>query len=167
MKFIADCIKKNDLVILRPSQNIELQEGKYEVEIKTDKTLKRSDRQNAMMWSIINRICKHINGDIADSYELYCQILEMADAPSDTYKLKDISLESAKALLKHVKVISQEIDSNGEIWDTIWAFKGISQMNTKEASQLIETTKKYASEVGLIIDEGYWNLLEELSNGQE
>ena len=132
-----------------------LTDGEYNVEIKEMKGMKRSDRQNAMMWSIVNQICKKINGNIADSYELYCQLLEMSDAPRDDIKCKHEALDTVKVLMKHIKVVSQEIE-NGELWDYCWVFKGISEMDTKEANQLIDTVINYAYEVGIDIDENYW-----------
>ena len=57
--------------------------------------------------------------------------------------------------MRHVKVIKQQT-INHEVYDTIWAFYGSSTFDTKEMSDLIETTLKYAEEVGVPDVNSYW-----------
>jgi len=152
-KFIAEVKAMGDVMIVKSTHKVCMDDGQYLVTI-SDDLKNRSDRQNAMMWSIINKICLKLNGNTHDSYDLYCQILEMAGAGYEDYACKHDALDSAKTLLKHVKVISQET-RNGELWDFCWVFTGISSMTTKQANQLIEVVKNYAGEVGVDVDDDY------------
>lgn len=155
MKFFADVKVMGNTLMLQVNKKINLDDGRYEVDIKDFKGMKRSERQNSMLWGIINKICKKINGNTEDNYDLYCQLLEMAGAEYDDVKIKHIALPRLKELARHVKVVHQ-VEQNGELYDYCWIFKGISEMDTKHANDLIETTKMYANRVGVDVDEDYW-----------
>lgn len=161
MRVVADCKSMGDTIIIKCPSRVRLDDGKYEVIIKDFSGMKRSERQNAMLWSIVNKICKKIDGNTEGNYDLYCQILEMSGAEYDDVKIKDVALERFKQLAKHVKVVSQEQDGY-ELYDYCWVFKGISEMTSKEAGELIDTAMRYASEVGVDVDDEYWR---ELKNG--
>ena len=158
MKFIAEVKQVGRTLVMDTPYNVNIQDGEYHIEIKELKKMKRSDRQNSMLWALVNQICKKLNGNIAESYELYCQILEMAGAHYDDIKCKHEALDTLKVLTKHVKVVSQE-EEDGVLWDYCWVFKGISEMDTAEANALIDTALNYASEVGIDVDDGYWSRL--------
>ena len=158
MKFVATVKQVGRTLVVDAPYNINIEDGEYHLDIKSLKKMKRSDRQNSMLWALVNQICKKINGNIAESYDLYCQILEMAGAHYDDVKVKKEALDTLKALTKHVKVVSEE-EENGETWCYCWIFRGISEMDTKEANLLIDTAMNYASEVGIDVDDGYWRRL--------
>lgn len=153
-KLIANVKTMGDVLVVQATHRVCIDDGQYLVTI-SDDLKNRSDRQNALMWSIINKICIKLNGNTRDSYDLYCQILEMAGADYEEYACKHIALEDAKTLLKHVKVVAQEV-RDGELWDFCWVFTGISSMTSKQANRLIEEVKNYAGEVGVDVDDEYW-----------
>lgn len=159
MRLIADVKASGNVLILTTPYKTSLEDGRYEIEIKDFKGLKRSQKQNAMLWSIINQICKHINGTLEDNYELYNQMLEMAGTSYDNVMILDKALPRFKELAKHVRVIDQ-VEKNGQLYDYCMVFKGVSEMTTKEASELIEVVKMYANRVGLKIDSWIWEELE-------
>lgn len=76
---------------------------------------------------------------------------------ADNITILDKALPRFKELVKHVKVVNQYED-NGQLFDYCWVFKGISEMTTKEATELIEMAKQYANRVGVEVD--YWEELE-------
>lgn len=162
MKFNGRVKSLGNTLMIEAPHNVCLPDGDYLIDIRETGKMKRSDRQNAMMWSIVNKICKKLDGNIYGSYDLYCQLLEMAGTTYYDYAIDDRALEDAKKLLKHVKVVHQDIQ-DGKITDYCWVFRGISEMDTHEASQLIDTVMMYASEVGVDVDDGYWK---ELLNGR-
>lgn len=157
MRVIADVKASGNVLIATTPYKLTIKDGKYEINIKPFEGLKRSQRQNAMMWGIVNKICKKINGNLEDNYELYNQLLEMAGVEYDNITILDKALPRFKELVKHVKVVNQYED-NGQLFDYCWVFKGISEMTTKEATELIEMAKQYANRVGVEID--YWEELE-------
>lgn len=155
MKFFADIKVMGNTLMLQTSKKISLEDGKYEVDIKDFKGMKRSDRQNAMLWGIINKISKKENGNIVASYDIYNNLLQMCGASYNEVLIKKEALERFRTIVKHLKVVNETTD-NGITYCYCWVFKGISEMDTKQANALIETTMKYASEVGVDVDDDYW-----------
>lgn len=155
MKFFADVKAIGNTLMLQTSKKISLEDGKYEVDIKNFKGMKRSDRQNAMLWSIINKISKKENGSIEGSYDIYNNLLQMCGATYDDVMIQKDALERFRTLVKHIKVVNEK-QENGVTYCYCWVFKGISEMDTKQANALIETTKDYASRVGVDVNDDYW-----------
>lgn len=155
MKFVGKVKTMGNMLMVEAPRYVSIPDGEYQLDIRDAKNLKRSDRQNSMMWGIVNQIAKKLDGNTSGAYGLYCQILEMSGIPYWEYRIDDRALDNAKKLLKHVKVVSQDIEGD-RLMDNCWVFPGISEMTTGEASQLIDTVKWYASEVGIDVDEDYW-----------
>lgn len=158
VKLIADVKVLDTTLMVQSPYKLNLEDGKYEIEIKELKNMKRSDQQNALMWSLVNKICKKLNGNIYDSYDVYCQILEMAGVHYDDVKIKHEALDNFKKLVKHCKVVATR-NENGTLYDYCWVFRGISEMDSKEANQLIDTVIEYASKLGIDVDSDYMRSL--------
>ena len=131
-----------------------LEDGEYMVSIEPKKK-KRSLDQNRYFWKLVGEIAKKEDGDLRDADNLYTTLLQMAGAKYESLIIKHEALERFKSLVRHVKVIKQQI-INHEVYDTIWAFYGSSTFDTKEMSDLIETTLKYAEEAGVPDVNSYW-----------
>ena len=131
-----------------------LDDGEYMVSIEPKKK-KRSLDQNRYFWKLVGEIAKKENGDLRDTDNLYTNLLQMAGAKYEALIIKHEALERFRSLVRHVKVIKQQT-INHEVYDTIWAFYGSSTFDTKEMSDLIETTLKYAEEVGVPDVNSYW-----------
>ena len=154
MNVICELKSMGNALLLQSPYKLNLEDGTYQVSIKSLNEMKRSDKQNALMWSIVNKICKKLNGNTNDSYELYSQILEMANVSYTDIVINHEALETFKKMM-HIKVVSQKI-VDGIQKDYCWVFKGISEMNVKEANELIDVVINYAGEVGIDVDENYW-----------
>ena len=111
------------------------------VEIKVAKS-NRSLRQNAMLWSLIEKIAIEQSGSkrSIDTMDVYCDLLEQANCVSDYVLAKDDS--ELKKVYRAVRFVGErEIVSNtGEIitLNLYKVFMGSSKFNTKEMTELIE-----------------------------
>ena len=155
MKFLAEVKALGDALMLRTTQRINLQDGKYDVEIREIGS-KRSLDQNAMLWGVISEISKKLYGDISEKENIYLQLLAMSGAKYEFIKVEKRVLEE-KALeklgIRNYKVVKENEEENSVI---LMVFYGSSTFNTKEMNQLIETTLNYASNCGVDVDENYW-----------
>ena len=131
-----------------------LEDGEYMITIEPKKK-KRSLDQNKYFWALVGEIAKKENGDLKDVDTLYTHLLEMSGAKYETLIIKHEALERFKGLVRHVRVMKQQI-VNHELYDTIYAFYGSSTFNTSEMTQLIDTTLNYAYEAGVEDVMNYW-----------
>lgn len=158
MKFTAKLKSMSGTIILQPTSRIKaklVDDKLYDIEINEfDEKHARSISQNNYMWKIINQICKKEDGNYENNYETYNNILQMAGTPYEEYYVKEEALESFKKRVSHLKEV-QRVNINGELFVYCWVFKGISEMDTSEASKLIDAVKLYASKVGVNLDEEY------------
>lgn len=131
-----------------------MEDGEYMITIEPKKK-KRSLDQNRYFWALVGEIAKKENGDLKDVDDLYTNLLMMSGAKYETVIIRHEALDRFKSLVKHVKVMDQRI-VNHELYDTVYAFYGSSTFNTSEMADLIDTTLKYASEVGVEGVNDYW-----------
>lgn len=164
MKFIARTKVLGNVVAIEPTSravklNSLLEDTDYLVTLEklTDKKA-RSIEQNKYLWKIIGEICLKEDGNRSRDYETYNNILQWAGTPYEDYYIVEYALDTFKSHYNHIKVIGR-VNINGQVFIQIRAFKGISEMDTKEASQLIDKVKEYASKVGVKFDEDYWSEL--------
>lgn len=116
----------------------------YSCEIKEPKS-KRSIQQNKMLWELIHLIAKKQN---QDDMEVYCEVLERADALSD-YIITATEMEDAlRKTFRGVKFIRKQIVNNKEC-NIYKVYLGSSKMNTKEMSELLDITIQLCSELGI------------------
>ncbi len=154
MKTIAVVKFVGDNALVSAPRPFNMEDGEYVVEIEPKKK-KRSLDQNRYFWALLGEIAKKENGDLRDVDDLYTNLLEMSGSKYETLVIKHEALERFKGLVRHVKIIKQQIYQH-ELYDTIWAFYGSSKFDTKEMAQLIDTTFRYASEVGVENVDNYW-----------
>lgn len=151
-------VLKNNVLALKMNRPIDLdQSKKYEVDIKEYKS-KRSLEQNRYLWLLITEITKRENGGRATSDDLiitYCNLLEQANAKFDFLLIQNKAISEFKKRFRAVRFINH-VKIKGILYAQIQAFWGSSTMNTKEMSQLIDTTLEYAYEVGVNDVGNYW-----------
>jgi hypothetical protein len=119
----------------------------YICEIKEPKS-KRSLEQNKLLWKLIHRVAKET---YQDDMDVYCGILEKADALSD-YVITAIEMEDAlRKSFRGVKFIrTQEV--NGRECFVYKVYIGSSKMDTKEMTELLNITLDICRELGIEVD---------------
>lgn len=114
----------------------------YSVEIKEPKS-KRSLQQNKMLWELIHKIAKNQQ---QDDMEVYCALLERADALSD-YIITATEMEDAlRKTFRGVKFIRKQIVNDKEC-NIYKVYLGSSKMNTKEMTELLDIAIQVCSEL--------------------
>lgn len=154
MKLLADCKVEDNKITLYTQHFIDLEDGRYEVEIK-EIGKGRSLQQNSMLWAIIGEISKKNCGSLLDNELIYLQLLEMSGAKYTDIVIVPDAYEDFKRMVRHTKVLGKVDDKLA-----IRVFEGSSTMNTKEMSNLIDFALRYAEENGIVTD--YWR---DLING--
>lgn len=116
----------------------------YVCEIKQPKS-SRSLEQNRLLWKLIHSIAK---ATYHDDMEIYCGILEKADALSD-YVITATDMEDAlKKSFRGVKFIrTQEV--NGKECFVYKVYIGSSKMDTKEMKELLDITLQICGDLGI------------------
>ena len=116
----------------------------YVCEIKEPKS-KRSLEQNKLLWSLIHRVAKET---YQDDMDVYCAVLERADALSD-YVITAVDMEEAlRKSFRGVKFIRMQ-EVNGKDCYVYKVYLGSSKMNTAEMTELIEITMQVCGELGI------------------
>ena len=124
---------------------LKLERDKYYIcEIK-EPTSKRSLEQNKLLWSLIHRIAKET---YQDDMDVYCAVLERADALSDYVITAGDIEKTLRKSFRGVKFIRMQ-EVNGRDCYVYKVYLGSSKMNTKEMNELIEITMQVASELGI------------------
>ena len=122
----------------------------YICEIKEPKS-KRSLEQNKLLWKLIHLIAKET---YQDDMDVYCGVLERADALSD-YVITAVDMEEAlRKSFRGVKFIRMQEVNNKECF-VYKVYLGSSKMNTSEMNELIEITMQVCSEYGIDTREVY------------
>ena len=116
----------------------------YICEIK-EPTSKRSLEQNKLLWSLIHRIAKET---YQDDMDVYCAVLERADALSDYVITAGDIEKTLRKSFRGVKFIRMQ-EVNGRDCYVYKVYLGSSKMDTKEMNELIEITMQVASELGI------------------
>lgn len=116
----------------------------YICEIKEPKS-KRSLEQNKLLWKLIHRVAKET---YQDDMDVYCAVLEKADALSD-YVITAMDMEEAlRKSFRGVKFIRMQ-EVNGRECFVYKVYLGSSKMNTSEMNELIEITMQVCGELGI------------------
>ena len=122
----------------------------YVCEIKEPKS-KRSLEQNKLLWKLIHHIAKET---FQDDMDVYCAILERADALSDyVITATDIS-DTLRKSFRGVKFMRMQ-EVNGKDCYIFKVYLGSSKMNTAEMNELIEITMQVCGELGIDVREEY------------
>lgn len=116
----------------------------FVVEVKEPKS-KRSLEQNRMLWQLIHSIAKHQH---QDDMEVYCALLERADALSD-YIITAYDMEDdLRKCFRGVRLIRKQ-EVNGKECNIYKVYIGSSKMNTKEMTELLDITLQVCAELGI------------------
>lgn len=116
-------------------------------------TSKRSLHQNKLLWAIIHKIAKET---YQDDMDVYCAVLERADALSDYVITATDMQDTLRKSFRGVKFIRiQEV--NGKDCFVFKVYLGSSKMNTKEMTELIEITMQVANELGIDTREEWYD----------
>lgn len=116
----------------------------YVCEIKEPKS-KRSLEQNRLLWKLIHLIAKET---FQDDFEVYCAVLERADALSD-YVITAVDMaDDLRKSFRGVKFIRMQ-EVNGKDCFVFKIFLGSSKMNTSEMNELLEITFQLCAELGI------------------
>lgn len=114
----------------------------YICDIKEPK-LKRSLQQNRLLWKLIHSIAKET---YQDDMDVYCAVLERADALSD-YVMTATDMEDAlRHCFRGVKFIRMQ-EVNGKDCYVYKVYIGSSKMDTKEMNELLDITFQICSEL--------------------
>ena len=131
-ELIADMLSKLDMDKL------------YVVEIKEPKS-KRSLEQNKMLWQLIHAIAKETH---QDDMEVYCALLERADALSD-YIITAYDMEDElRKCFRGVRFVRKQ-EVNGKDCNIYKVYIGSSKMNTKEMTELLDITLQLCGELNI------------------
>lgn len=113
-------------------------------EVKEPKSV-RSIQQNKMLWQLIHKIAKE---EGQTDNEVYCAILERADALSD-YIITAYDMEEAlRKCFRGVHFIRKQ-EVNGKECNVYKVYIGSSKMNTKEMTELLDITLEICVELGI------------------
>lgn len=119
----------------------------YVCEIKQPKS-QRSLRQNKLLWKLIHKIAKTT---FQDDMEIYCAVLERADALSD-YVITATDMEDAlRKSFRGVKFIRMQ-EVNGRDCYVYKVYIGSSKMNTEEMTELLDITLQICGELGIEVE---------------
>lgn len=128
---------KNDII----KEILELEDKYYVCDLKEPKS-QRSIEQNRLLWKLIHMLAHETNNDDID---VYCSILERADAKSDyLITATDMEKELRKSFRGVKFVRMQEV--NGKDCYVYKVYIGSSKMSVKEMSELLEITMQICSE---------------------
>lgn len=116
----------------------------YICEIKEPKS-KRSLEQNKLLWKLIHRIAKETYQDDDD---VYCAVLERADALSDYVITATDMAEDLRKCFRGVKFVRMQ-EVNGKDCYIFKVYLGSSKMNTSEMNELLEITMQVCAELGI------------------
>ena len=116
----------------------------YVISIKEPKS-KRSLQQNKLLWELIHRIAKET---YQDDMDVYCAILERADALSDYVITATDMTEALRKTFRGVKFVRMQ-EVNGKDCYIFKVYLGSSKMNTAEMNELIEITMQVCGELGI------------------
>jgi hypothetical protein len=105
-----------------------------------------------MLWKLIHLIAKEQG---QDDMEVYCEVLERADALSD-YIMTATEMEDAlRKTFRGVKFIRKQIVGN-KVCNIYKVYIGSSKMTVKEMSELLDITKIMCAEFNIpIVEEWY------------
>lgn len=112
---------------------------------------KRSLEQNKLLWKMIHEIAKKTQQDDND---VYCALLEEADAKSD-YVITAFEMETAlRKSFRGVKFIKMQ-EVNDKDCYVYKVYIGSSKMNVKEMNELLDTVQRIAGKLGIYLEERF------------
>ena len=122
----------------------------YICEIKQPKS-QRSLEQNKLLWKLIHSIAKETGQDDMD---VYCGVLERADALSDYVITATDIADDLRKSFRGVRFIRMQ-EVNGKDCYVYKVYIGSSKMDTKEMSELLDITMQVCGELGIATEVYY------------
>lgn len=112
---------------------------------------KRSINQNNYLWALIGEINQAESGGRDDDWDIYCALLEKANAK---YIYMDVLTEAVETLKEHFRAlhVMKTHENGNKQFSVCKCYLGSSKMNKEEMGQLIEATLDHASQIGLDIE---------------
>ena len=120
----------------------------YEIK---EKPNQKTAKQNRGLWKMIHNIAKY---EGMDDMDVYCAVLEKADALSDYVITAEERAEDLRKSFRGVKFIRMQ-EVNGKECYVYKVYLGSSKMNRKELSELLEIVNYLAAERELPTIEDY------------
>ena len=120
----------------------------YEIK---EKPNQKTAQQNRGLWEMIHKIAKY---EEMDDMDVYCAVLEKADAKSDYIITAEDRVEDLRKSFRGVKFIRMQ-EVNGKDCYVYKVYLGSSKMNRKELSELLEIVNYLAAERGIPTIEDY------------
>lgn len=127
----------------------------YVVDIKEFKS-KRSLEQNSLMWGLIDKINKKINGFKAtkqSELEIYRQLIEMAQIKRELVATIEEARPTLESTFRVVREVGKLKTDKGQELTKFLLYKGTSQFNTEEMSRFIDSLLDYAVKSGVDVRE--------------
>ena len=120
------------------------QSKEYLMEVKEPRS-KRTLEQNKLLWLLIHKIAKETYND---DHDVYCAMLERADALSDYVITATDMGDALRKTFRGVKFVRMQ-EVNGKDCYIFKVYLGSSKMNTAEMNELIEITMDVCGELGI------------------
>lgn len=112
---------------------------------------KRSLQQNRLLWKLIHSIAKETG---QDDMEVYCAVLERADALSDYVITATDMAEALRKTFRGARFIRMQ-EVNGRDCYVYKVYIGSSKMDTKEMTQLLDITMQLCCDLGIPTEVDY------------
>ena len=160
MKVIGDVKAIGSSIMIQDDNHLSNQEGgKYTIEFKKYRKGRSLD-QKSYFWKLVGEIAKKEDGDLRNKDTLYLHLLKMAGAKYEVLYMQEQALEDLMkfGIIKDCLIHNRKVVQNIPMV-TAFIFYGSSKFDTKEMSDLIDTTLRYASEVGVENVNDYWREL--------
>lgn len=117
----------------------------------------RSIKQNKFLWALITLISDAINHEHTEEsmMKIYSELLVKANVKRDLIAVLPQAVEvlqrQFRAVIPTYQTITSENEKTGKKaqLNTYWVYEGSSRYNTKEMTELLEVTLKYADECGV------------------
>lgn len=131
--------------------SVNLEDGQYRLSIEKvcdSKTLE----QTRKLWATCSDISQKLYGNKSEKESVYIQILKMAGQRTFKLMIMEDAIEDLKKQkgVKCISVLSRDVINHTPYAYIDVCMTGISDMDKKEVSQVIDCACKYADEVGVI-----------------
>jgi len=131
--------------------SLNLEDGTYRISIEKkcdDKTLD----QTRKLWATCTDISEKIYGNKQDKDVVYLQVLRMAGQRTFRLTIEEDAIDEFKKQngIKCVSILSRDVINHRAMAYIEVCMSGISDMDKKEVSKVIDACCHYADEVGVI-----------------
>lgn len=144
MRFNADLENNGFEILLKVKYPQNIQNGRYSVKIEEVSKGKTDEQRNHFM-GYVRQLAKAEDSEFED---VYFNLLEMANIKCEEFEVIKEGYDILKSSVNHIKIVGKT--------DKTYIVKiayGISAFDRKQLSELINQTERYASELGIYLDE--------------